>query len=120
VQELPQEDELPTAGEHADRPGWWELVTLLVLVIGGAGLPVIGWLTGTAMLHQSHVWTRRDARIAALGPLPVVVAVVLWAAVDDRAVLLNLGPLAVLVVFGGAIAGVLGGAYLSVRAFILA
>jgi hypothetical protein len=33
---------------------------------------------------------------------------------------LHLGPLAVLVVFGGAIAGLLGGAYLTVRAFVLA
>jgi hypothetical protein len=117
---LPYEDETPADEPAAGATGWWELVALLVLVIGGAGLPVVGWITGIAMVHQSHVWTRRDMRIALLAPVPAVAAVVIWAAVDDQAVLLHLGPLAVLVVFGGAIAGLLGGAYLTVRAFVLA
>jgi hypothetical protein len=100
--------------------GMWELVSLLVLVIAGAGLPGIGWLTGIAMVHQSRVWTGRDTWIAVLGPLPVVAAVAVWAASGDQALLLNFGPLPVVLVFGGAIAGLLGGAYLTVRAFVLA
>ena len=100
--------------------GVWELVALLVLVIAGAGLPGIGWLTGIAMVHQSRVWTARDTWIAVLAPLPVVAGVALWAAAGDQALLLNFGPLPVVFVFGGAIAGLLGGAYLTVRAFVLA
>jgi hypothetical protein len=113
--ELPYDDEQP-----GGSTGWWELVSLLVLVVAGAGLPVVGWLTGIAMVHQSHVWTRRDTRIAAVGPLPVVLAVVVWSALDGQGLLLHLGPLATFLVFGGAIAGLLGGAYLTVRAFMLA
>jgi hypothetical protein len=100
--------------------GAWELVALLVLVIAGAGLPIVGWLTGIAMVQQSRVWTARDTWIAALAPVPVVAAVAVWAAAGDQAILLNLGPVPVVFVFGGAIAGLLGGAYLTVRAFVLA
>jgi hypothetical protein len=121
VQGLPfddYDDELP--GDEAEASvGWWELVTLLVLVIAGAGLPVLGWLTGIAMLHASRAWTARDARIATLGPLPVVVAIGAWAGLGDPGVLLHLGPIAAILVFGGAVAGLLGSAYLTVRAFVL-
>jgi hypothetical protein len=113
------EDQLP-GGEAEASVGWWELVTLLVLVIAGAGLPVVGWLTGIAMVHSSRAWTPRDARIATFGPLPVVLALGIWAALGDPSVLLHLGPLGAILVFGGAVAGLLGGAYLTVRAFVLA
>jgi hypothetical protein len=113
------EDELP-GGEAEASVGWWELVTLLVLVIAGAGLPVVGWLTGIAMVHASRAWTARDARIATLGPLPVVIAVGVWAGFGDPSVLLHLGPVGAILVFGGAVGGLLGGAYLTVRAFVLA
>jgi hypothetical protein len=119
---LPYEDELPyeDGEEPAGTSGWWELVALLVLVIAGVALPVVGWLTGMAMVSQSHVWTRRDAWIATVAPLPAVAAVVVWSAVDGGGLPLHVGPLGTLVVFGGAIAGVLGGAYLAVRALLLA
>jgi hypothetical protein len=113
------EDELP-GGEAEASVGWWELVTLLVLVIAGAGLPVVGWLTGIAMVHASRAWTARDARIATLGPLPVMIAVGVWAGLGDPSVLLHLGPVGAILVFGGAVGGLLGGAYLTVRAFVLA
>jgi hypothetical protein len=124
---LPFDDELPYEEEELryedDEParatGWWELVALLVLVVAGAGLPVVGWLTGMAMVGQSHVWTRRDAWIAAVAPLPAVLAMVVWSAIDSPGLLLHLGPLGVLVLFGGALAGLLGGAYLAVRALLL-
>jgi hypothetical protein len=121
VQGLPFDDYDELPGDEAESSvGWWELVTLLVLVIAGAGLPVLGWLTGIAMLRQSQAWTARDARIATLGPLPVVLAIGAWAGLGDPGVLLHLGPLAAILVFGGAVAGLLGGAYLTVRAFVLA
>jgi hypothetical protein len=124
---LPFDDELPYEDEglryEDDEPeratGWWELVALLVLVVAGAGLPVVGWLTGMALVGQSHVWTRRDAWIAAIAPLPAVLAMVVWSAIDSPGLLLHLGPLGVLVLFGGAVAGLLGGAYLAVRALLL-
>ncbi|HMJ33544.1 MAG TPA: hypothetical protein VK501_06480 [Baekduia sp.] len=119
---LPYEDyeDEPRYAEEDGSAGWWELISLLVLVVAGVGLPVVGWLTGLAMVHQSHAWTRRDLWIAAVGPLPAVVAVVVWSAVDGQALPLHLGPLGVLILLGGAIAGLLGGAYLTVRAFVLA
>jgi hypothetical protein len=124
---LPFDDELPYEEEELryedDEParatGWWELVALRVLVVAGAGLPVVGWLTGMAMVGQSHVWTRRDAWISAVAPLPAVLAMVVWSAIDSPGLLLHLGPLGVLVLFGGALAGLLGGAYLAVRALLL-
>jgi hypothetical protein len=113
------DDGLP-GGEARASVGWWELVTLLVLVVAGTGLPVVGWLTGIAMVHASRAWTPRDARVATLAPLPAVLAIGVWAAAGDPSLLLHLGPIGAILVFGGAVAGLVGGAYLTVRAFVLA
>jgi hypothetical protein len=67
------------------------------------------------------VWTERDKTIAVIAPAIVVGATVIAAAAvrDTGVLVLELGPLAVFVLFGGAIAGILGGAYLTYRAFAL-
>ena len=104
------------------RPGFWELASLVTLVVAGTGLPVIGWLVGIAMVHLSDVWTDRDKTIAVVVPAAAVGLVVIAAAAfgPGGTPILELGPVAVLVLFGGLIAGWLGGAYLAVRAFVLA
>jgi hypothetical protein len=109
------EDDVP-------RPGWWELWSLVTLVIGGTGVPILGWLVGIAMVHFSDVWTERDKTIAVLVPAAAVGALVIASAAfgPGGATLLELGPVAVLVLFGGLVAGWIGGAYLAVRAFMLA
>jgi hypothetical protein len=103
-------------------PGLWELVALVTLVIGGTGLPVIGWLVGMLLVQLSDVWTQRDKTVAVLLPAVAVgLAVIASAAFGPGGTpILELGPLAVLLLFGGMIAGCLGGAYLTVRAFVLA
>jgi hypothetical protein len=118
---LPYEDDLDVELDASSTTaGWWELGSVLVLVVAGVGLPIAGWLAGIGMVHQSHAWTARDRRIATVAPLPFVAAAVAWAALADPPLLLHFGPLGVLAVFGGAIAGVVGGAYLTVRAFLSA
>jgi hypothetical protein len=109
------EDDVP-------RTGRWELVALMTLVIGGTGLPIVGWLVGITLVHLSDVWTERDKTVAVLVPAVAVgLAVIASAAFGPGgAPILELGPVAVLVLFGGLIAGWLGGAYLTVRAFMLA
>lgn len=104
------------------EPGVWEFVALLTLVVGGTGLPIVGWLVGIVLVHLSDVWTERDKTVAVLVPAAAVgLAVIASAALGPGgAPVLELGPLAVLVLFGGMIAGWLGGAYLTVRAFVLA
>jgi hypothetical protein len=111
--------------EHDDegpRPGGWELASIIVLAVAGTGLPILGWLVGMALVHLSDVWTERDKTIAVIAPAIVVgLVVVVSAAVGDTGILLlDLGPLAVFLVLGGPIAGLLGAAYLTVRAFVLA
>lgn len=110
------------AGDEVTGPGLWELVALLTLVIGGTGLPVIGWLVGIVLVHLSDVWTERDKTVALLLPAAGVgLAVIASAAFGPGGVpILELGPVAVFVLCGGLIAGWLGGAYLTVRAFMLA
>jgi hypothetical protein len=108
--------------DDAPRPGGWELAALVVLVVAGVGLPVLGWVIGMALVHLSDVWTARDKTIAMAGPAVVVALAVVATALagDTDTIVLDLGPLAVLVLFGGGIAGVLGAAYLTWRAFALA
>jgi hypothetical protein len=107
--------------DPAVRPGWWELVSLTALVIAGIGLPVVGWLVGITMVHLSDVWTARDKRIATIAGLTAVTVVVVGSAFtgDTGVILLDLGPPAVLILLGGAVAGIAGGAYLIWRAFEL-
>jgi hypothetical protein len=40
--------------------GWFEWITLLLLLIGGLIIPVVGWLVGAIMLWISRVWTWRQ------------------------------------------------------------
>jgi hypothetical protein len=110
-----EDDDLP-------RPGWWEFWSLVTLVIGGTGVPIVGWLVGIAMVHLSDVWTERDKTIAVIAPAAAVGLLVIASAAfgPGGAPILELGPVAVLVLLGGFVAGWLGGAYLTVRAFVLA
>jgi hypothetical protein len=109
------------AGDEAppQAAGWWELAALVVLTIGATGVPVIGWLVGMSMVGLSDAWTERDKTIAAVAPAGVVAALVVVAAIMQRngtLEVLGLGPLTLLALLGGAVAGLLGSAYLAVRA----
>jgi hypothetical protein len=108
--------------EDVARPGRWELASLITLVVAGTGLPLIGWLVGIGMVHLSDVWTERDKTVAVLMPAAAVGLLVIASAAfgPGGAPVLEIGPLPVLVLLGGAVAGWLGGAYLTVRAFMLA
>ena len=124
---LRYEDDVAGDGDgEVVRPGAWELTALVVLVVAGVGLPVLGWMAGMAMVLLSRAWTTRDKAIAVAGPLWVLVALVVASAVAGGAAIrlgslvLDLGPSALLLVFGGAIASVLGALWLMWRAFVLA
>jgi uncharacterized membrane protein len=84
--ELPSESEaeirnlLDRLGEPADiaaearqrfgvrprRSGALEVITLILLLIGGIVIPVIGWLVGAVLLWTSQVWTAREKLIGTL------------------------------------------------------
>lgn len=40
--------------------GWFEWITLLLLLIGSLIIPILGWLVGAIMLWISRVWTARE------------------------------------------------------------
>lgn len=117
--EWEHEHALDREDDDEPRPGWWELASLIVLVVAGTGLPLLGWLVAMGMVHLSDVWTERDKTIAVIAPAAVVGAVVIAAGAfgPQGTPVLTLGPLAVLVLFGGAIAGFLGAGYLAWRCF---
>lgn len=48
------------------RGGWFEWITVALLLLGGVILPVLGWLTGIVFLWGSRVWTTRDKLIGSL------------------------------------------------------
>lgn len=105
--------------EPPARAGAWEAFAIFVLAIAGTGVPIVGWLVGMALVHLSDVWTPRDKTLAAAGPLCVVAVLVVVVAVAQRSGALapfGLGPLPLLLLGGGAVAGWLGAAYLTVRA----
>jgi hypothetical protein len=53
-------------GVQRKRPGALEVVTLVLLLIGGIVIPVIGWLVGVVLLWTSEVWTARERLVGTL------------------------------------------------------
>ena len=48
------------------RPGWREVVTLILLPIGGIIVPLLGWFIGVALLWTSEHWSVRSKLIGTL------------------------------------------------------
>ncbi|WP_432705602.1 HAAS signaling domain-containing protein [Actinoallomurus iriomotensis] len=69
----------PAGEEVAGRlsVGALELVTVVLLLIGGIVLPVLGWLAGVVLLWASARWTSRDKLIGTL-VFPGGLAVAAW------------------------------------------
>ncbi|GAA2176120.1 hypothetical protein GCM10009846_28640 [Agrococcus versicolor] len=58
-------------------------VTAVVVGIGGALLPLVGWVVGLALLWTARTWTRRERWIATLAPIAAgVVGIVVWTLVE--------------------------------------
>lgn len=54
-----------------------DVITIVLLLIGGVVLPVVGWIVGVVFLWSSNAWRARDKVLATLvvpgGLLPVLV-----------------------------------------------
>jgi uncharacterized membrane protein len=48
------------------RPGWMEIATLILLLIGGIVIPLFGWVIGVVLLWVSNAWNVRDKIIGTL------------------------------------------------------
>jgi hypothetical protein len=55
-------------GVQPRRGGALEVVALILVLLGGAIIPVLGWLAGVALLWASRAWTVRDKLIGTLVP----------------------------------------------------
>jgi hypothetical protein len=53
-------------GIHPKRPGAMEVVTVILLLVGGVLVPVVGWIIGVVLLWLSETWTTRDKLIGTL------------------------------------------------------
>jgi len=62
--------EVPAKRQDA---GWYTVLTIVLIAVGGVILPVLGWFVGIAMLWWSRTWTLRDKLVGTL-VLPVVFA----------------------------------------------
>ncbi len=75
---------------------WYRILAVLVFALGGAIVPVIGWLVGLVMVWLSPVWTRRE-KWWATGVAPIVTIVVFIVAVILHGAGVDEAPLAVVV-----------------------
>jgi HAAS domain-containing protein len=65
------------------RVGGRELLTVVLLLVGGVLVPLVGWIVGVVLLWASEVWTRREKVLGTLvipGGLLLPVGIVLAAA----------------------------------------
>jgi hypothetical protein len=76
------------AGAAGPRPGGrsagqqvYDLVTVLLLLLGGVVVPVLGWLVGVALLWASRRWSLRDKVLGTL-VVPLGLAVPVWLALS--------------------------------------
>jgi hypothetical protein len=74
---LPPESPAHTETTGPPRVGAFELVTVILLLIGGIVVPVLGWIVGVVLLWASARWTTRDKMIGTL-VLPGGLAVLAW------------------------------------------
>src|SRR5215216_378845 len=44
----------------------WDVVALIMLLVGGVILPVIGWIIGVVLLWVSETWTTREKLVGTL------------------------------------------------------
>jgi HAAS domain-containing protein len=44
----------------------WDVVALVLILVGGVVLPVIGWLVGVVLLWVSETWTTREKLVGTL------------------------------------------------------
>lgn len=56
----------PAQVNSVPRPGWREVVTLILLPIGGIIIPLLGWFIGVALLWTSEHWSVRSKLIGTL------------------------------------------------------
>lgn len=61
--------------------GWYPVVAAIVVAIGGALIPVIGWIVGIGMVWASRTWFRWEKWVATLvAPATgILLAGVIWA-----------------------------------------
>jgi uncharacterized membrane protein len=72
----------PTGEATGRRVAAFELVTIVLLLIGGIVLPALGWIIGAVLLWASACWTLRDKLIGTLvvpGGLTLAVWLLLFA-----------------------------------------
>jgi hypothetical protein len=68
------------------RPGgrstgqqWYDLVTVLLLLLGGVVVPMVGWLAGVVLLWASRRWSIRDKLLGTLVvPLGLAAPLYIW------------------------------------------
>jgi hypothetical protein len=53
-------------GIRVKRPGAMEMLTVVLLLVGGIVLPVLGWIVGVVLLWISETWTDREKLIGTL------------------------------------------------------
>ena len=56
----------PAKVNSVPRPGWREVVALILLPIGGIIIPLLGWFIGVALLWTSEHWSVRSKLIGTL------------------------------------------------------
>lgn len=59
------------------RVGWYPVVTVLLLMLGGYIVPLLGWIFGVGMLWASDAWSRREKWVGTLAGPAAIVAFVL-------------------------------------------
>jgi uncharacterized membrane protein len=56
----------PAAAPARPRGSGWDVVALILLLIGGVIFPVVGWLVGVVILWASATWTTREKLVGTL------------------------------------------------------
>jgi len=56
----------PLAEPQPQRQSRMDVLTPIILLVGGLLIPVLGWAAGVVLLWTSRAWTRRDKLIGTL------------------------------------------------------
>lgn len=68
-----------STGAFQREPGWYPVLSALLVAFGGIVIPLVGWVVGLAMVWFSKTWTRAEKTIATLTVPLVILAIALIA-----------------------------------------
>ena len=86
-------EEIPAAAAQPGEARWLSITASILVMVGGAAVPFVGWIAGIALMWNSSVWSKREKWIVMFAPAVagIFVGLMIAAAFTIRASVIDSG-----------------------------